>query len=625
MTRAVPSGPSDARSSCRAASLNATEGAERWDAADRAAHRGARRSQRSESATSVRQPTRRAPAGQRTVQWRGRTSVARPPFVMVPKTCACSDDGRHGRAWRWRSPRWPLGCKFSSPEMKNTGAGGGWRRGRRWRRRRWWRGRPRPAEHRRLSGQGRGQRRGACSRLWNDFPAAPVIDRSAHRPTRRSCSRRPPARRPAAAVPAGAGGRLQLFPRNWLRPRFHVIPAGRPEPVRDRPARRRRVFAHDLVVYTHQPDVGPSPAAISPTGLSEHVVDARLLPSRCAARCGTASGLTTPPALGTVGANPRSCPPGQRHGRDCLLDYHQRQRHALAQGLRRRRGHRAPGAHPDPCRRGPARPSCIGCHSSTPDGSFVGFSAYDVGPDDCDPGALGTSCAALDGHRRPADVPVHPPAAQRLLARVDQNAPAFGGALAARRPRGALDVPARAAAARPRSSVPISRRPARRRAPAGASSRAPVTAAAPASAGSATTVRPLAYVSALAVDPPGAASPHGDGNLYTVPYGARAPAAPPRRSPAPATRRGTSSIPTSPRTIGCSRSRACPAPAPSYDNTSGEVFVVPATGGTPDAAGRQRSVPRACPPPTSPGVTNSWPKWSPRVDPAPTGDRTFTG
>jgi hypothetical protein len=48
-----------------------------------------------------------------------------------------------------------------------------------------------------------------------------------------------------------------------------------------------------------------------------------------------------------------------------------------------------------------------------------------------------------------------------------------------------------------------------------------------------------------------------------------------------------------------------------YDNPNAELFVVPASGGQP--VWLEANAPPACSGKTSPGVTNSWPKWSPEV------------
>jgi hypothetical protein len=53
------------------------------------------------------------------------------------------------------------------------------------------------------------------------------------------------------------------------------------------------------------------------------------------------------------------------------------------------------------------------------------------------------------------------------------------------------------------------------------------------------------------------------------------------------------------------------AAASSYSNQDGEVFIVPASGGT--ATRLAANDPPACLHETSPGIQNSWPKWSPQV------------
>ncbi|MFI5290056.1 MAG: hypothetical protein ACHQ17_10425, partial [Polyangia bacterium] len=57
----------------------------------------------------------------------------------------------------------------------------------------------------------------------------------------------------------------------------------------------------------------------------------------------------------------------------------------------------------------------------------------------------------------------------------------------------------------------------------------------------------------------------------------------------------------------------------SYNNGSSEVFVIPTAGGT--ATRLAANDPPMCSGKVSPGVTNSWPKWSPNVQTI--GARTF--
>jgi hypothetical protein len=55
-----------------------------------------------------------------------------------------------------------------------------------------------------------------------------------------------------------------------------------------------------------------------------------------------------------------------------------------------------------------------------------------------------------------------------------------------------------------------------------------------------------------------------------------------------------------------------------YDQPLGEVFILPAAGGT--ATRLAANDPPACTGKTSPGMTNSWPKWSPQAVTASDGE-----
>jgi hypothetical protein len=50
----------------------------------------------------------------------------------------------------------------------------------------------------------------------------------------------------------------------------------------------------------------------------------------------------------------------------------------------------------------------------------------------------------------------------------------------------------------------------------------------------------------------------------------------------------------------------------SYDEPSAEVYIVPASGGTPVRL--EGNDPPACTGKTSPGLTNAWPRWAPSVE-----------
>jgi hypothetical protein len=121
-------------------------------------------------------------------------------------------------------------------------------------------------------------------------------------------------------------------------------------------------------------------------------------------------------------------------------------------------------------------------------------------------------------------------------------------------------------------------------------------------------------VSALNVDESGVA--HGEGDLYTVPYAKGAGGTAARVT-------GASTVGTNEYypdwSIDDSLLAFNRAPGDSYNNANAEVYVVPAAGGT--ATRLRANDPSACLSKASPGVTNSWPKWSPGA--TTVNDRTY--
>jgi hypothetical protein len=103
----------------------------------------------------------------------------------------------------------------------------------------------------------------------------------------------------------------------------------------------------------------------------------------------------------------------------------------------------------------------------------------------------------------------------------------------------------------------------------------------------------------------------GAADLYTVPYAARAGgnAAPLAGAADPSYAEYYPAF--SPNDAFVAYNRA-PVAENMYYNAHSEVFVVPATGGT--ATRLAANDPPACEGLMSPGVTNSWPKWSPDVE-----------
>jgi hypothetical protein len=426
---------------------------------------------------------------------------------------------------------------------------------------------------------------------WHDFPATPVIETGT------------PANAPALfeAPGSASGGPCllepelgSLFPRNWLRPRFNLVaPAG------------QNLFeirlhaddqASDLVVYTTQP-IWTMPGAIW-SALAHHVVDVPItITVRGAVWDG--QGLTQPPALGSTG--PITIAPVDASG---AIVYWTTSNGTSLKGFQV--GDETVHLVMTATQAGATE--CIGCHTSTPDGKLVGFSAYDLASVDRNRHA---DLRTIDGAAAPDFLTGD---AAALLARVDQNAPSFSAAhwsagdhvaLSMYRPRGSTtteviwtDLEATSQAEDVGWGVVTRTGDAR-------------SAASATFSNDGTTI---AYVSALDVDQSGTA--HAEGNLYTVPYagGAGGTATPVTGASLAGVNEYYPDFSSNDRLLAFNR-----ASGGSYDNPSAEVFVVPAAGGTPTRLAAND--PSVCLDSASPGVTNSWPKWSPAVQES--GGRRF--
>jgi hypothetical protein len=247
-----------------------------------------------------------------------------------------------------------------------------------------------------------------------------------------------------------------------------------------------------------------------------------------------------------------------------------------------------------------AQTRCVGCHSSTPDGDFVGLSASD------DPGNGDPARAAL----RSVDGQVQEPAflsaaARTLMGRTGQELPTFSRAHYRTGDRVMF------------SMIPLNNRfeiiwtdleaaSADQGTGWGVLSRAGDGRMA-ASANPSHDGTRIVYASATTV---GAGVTHGDGDLYAIPYGNRqggaATAIPGASDPA-----WNEYYPVlSPDDQLIAFNRVATGQT-SYNNGAAEVFIVPAAGG--GAVRLAANDPPACSGKQSPGVTNSWPKWSPEL------------
>jgi hypothetical protein len=426
---------------------------------------------------------------------------------------------------------------------------------------------------------------------WHDFPAEPVFDPGA--PANAGELFQDP------GSPSGGPCLLEpeigaLFPRNWLRPRFDLVPPAGQNLFEIR--LHAADEANDLVVYTTQP-IWTMPAAIW-SALATHVVD---VPITITVRGAVWDGqhLTSPPSLGTSG--PITIAPADASG---AIVYWTTSNGTSLKGFHV--GDET--VHPVMTATQAGASECIGCHTSTPDGKMVGFSAYDLASSDRN---RRSDLRTIDGATAPTFLTA---AASALLARVDQNAPTFSAAhwtagdhiaLSMYRPRGSAttdviwtDLEATSQAQGTGWGIV-------------ARTGDPRSAASATFSNDGTTI---AYVSALNVDQSGTA--HDEGDLYTVPYAAGAGGT---ATPVPGASLATINeyypdFSSNDHLLAFNR-----ATGGSYDNPTAEVFVVPAAGGTPTRLAAND--PSVCLASVSPGVTNSWPKWSPSVQQS--GGRTY--
>jgi hypothetical protein len=415
-----------------------------------------------------------------------------------------------------------------------------------------------------------------------DFPATPVIDTGA--PADSGMLFGDPASGAATGGPCMIEPEIgTLFPNNWLRPRFTWVPTGSENFFELRLTAANQI--NPLVVYTTQTS-WTMPADMW-KALAQHTFDQ---PITMQVRGATLSGTTlaSGPELGSKGdiTVSSATAPG-------AIVYW------TTSGGTGLRGFKiGDESVSDVVRPADASTACVGCHSSTPDGVYVGFSASPVAGNG-DPATLGMLSA--DGTKMTP--PFVTASAQQLMARQNQEEPVFskqhwmtGDHVAVTMyPINALfeiiwtDLEAASTAQGTGWGVL-------------ARTGDPNPAA---SASFAHTTDTLIYTSSSVVSS-GVTVTHGD--LRTVPFNNRAGG-----TSTPLTGAATTTYneyyPTfSPDDALVAFNRVADGVS-SYNNASAEVFVIPATGGTP--ARIAANDPPQCSGKTSPGVTNSWPKWSP--------------
>lgn len=406
---------------------------------------------------------------------------------------------------------------------------------------------------------------------FRDFPAQPIIDAGA------------PADSPAlfgGAAGAPSGGPClaepqigTLFPGNWLRPRFTWIPAGSENLFELRLTAQNQGNA--LVVYTTASS-WTMPANVW-AALSQHTVDAPITVTVRGATYASGS-LSSGPELGSSGAvrvAPVSAPGA--------IVYWTSAGNGVLRGFRI-----GDEDLKDILAPADAGAGCVGCHTATPDGAWVGFSAGEGG-------GAGLGLLSADGqHLTPSFVSS---SAQMLMARQDQDAPSFSPLHWTSGDRIALtmyqnhiiwtDLEAASAAQGDGWGI-LARN--------GESTNA-------ASASFAHASDNVVYVSTP--DPVSTGVTVTNGDIHVVPYNNRAGGTPITVA-ASGDNEFYPAFSPDDRYIAYNRA---PAGASSYNNAQAEVYVVPAAGGQPVRIAAND--PASCSGHSSPGVTNSWPQWSP--------------
>lgn len=404
---------------------------------------------------------------------------------------------------------------------------------------------------------------------FRDFPAVPIVDAGA------------PATAPAlfgGATGAPTGGPCladpqvgTLFPNNWMRPRFTWIPTGNENLFELRLTAQNQQNA--LVVYTAASS-WTMPAAMW-VALSQHTVDQPITVTVRGATYASGS-LTSGPELGSSGAirvAPVSAPGAIVYWTSAALRGFRIGDETLKNIL-------------SPADAGSA---CVGCHTATPDGAYVGFSASEGG-------GAGLGLLSSDGqHLTPSYISM---SAQTLLARPNQDAPSFSAQHWTSGDRIALTMY--------QSNIMWTDLEATSTALGagwGFLARGGESANA-ASASFAHTSDTVLYVASPSAVNLGVTVT--DGDIKTVPFNNRAGGTP---ITVVATGDNEYYPAFSPDDHYIAFNRV-PGGTSSYNSPQAEVYVVPANGsGAPVRIAAND--PPSCTGTASPGITNSWPKWSP--------------
>lgn len=423
----------------------------------------------------------------------------------------------------------------------------------------------------------------------DDFPAAPILDGSAPKSAASLFA--------AAGTPSGGPCVAEpqvgsLFPRNFLRPRFRLVaPAGH-----DLFEIRLKTEAekNELVVYTTS-STFVLPAEIW-TGLSSHAVDKPItMTVRSGKYDATADKLTEGPFTGTTGTF--TIAPAEASG--TIVYWVAPGGGATISHLKGFNvGDETVKDVLDPAAIPPSK--CVGCHTSTPDGKSVAMSSSDNAGDGSGP--------AWVEIRTLSDLSQSPPylsaSAKTLLQRKDQHALAFTKAHWASGDHlmlSGLPVDGKTqivwtdleatSTDRGKAWVVLPRVGDEGNAAGGAAWSHDGTK--------------VAYFSAPVIGA-GIIDGTGQSDLFVVPWNDKkgGTATPLYKDGAWA-----SFYPQFSADDALVAFTRVPRGETTYNNAKAEIMVIPAAGGTPTRLAANDPV--SCIGGASPGITNSWPKWSP--------------
>lgn len=423
---------------------------------------------------------------------------------------------------------------------------------------------------------------------YSDFPQDPFID-----PTGTA----PPAGAPGLfgdpSTGAQTGGPClvepevgTLYPQNWLRPRFSWIATGGENVFELRLSAGNQV--NPLLVYTTQ-TTWTMPADVW-QGLTEHTVDE---PITVSIRGATLSGstLTAGPELGSKGTI--TIAPAKATG---AIVYWTSSNGTKFKGFTIGEETVHDIVSPADAAGGTL---CVGCHSSTPDGAYVGFSASTA-----DNNGTPSSLKMLSSDGNKTTPPFISASAQTLMARSPQQAPTYSKQHWTAGDHIAVTMlPNSTTMKVDMTWTDLEAASTAEGTGWGVIARTGDTSSA-ASATFARTTDTILYTSTNTGD--GVTGTVGD--LMTVPFNNRAGGTATKVTGASDAAFNEYYGTWSPDDKLIAFNRVASG-ASSYNNASAEVYVIPSTGGT--AVRIAANDPPACSGKASPGVTNSWPKWSP--------------